>query len=158
MRFPVSVHIFHKNAVECERRCWLYIRIHMCIYSFINGVKYIARTIGSWSCPKSWLRSHVSDGDDRMRQKWWRYQIETFSASLALCVGNSPVTSVYPPHKGRWRGALVFSLICAWINGWVNDGEAGYLRRHRAHYDVTVMEMGQLPNTRISPTHAFKPR
>ena len=42
------------------------------------------------------------------------------------------------PHKGQWRGALVFYLICAWINGWVNNREAGNLRRHRAHYDVTV--------------------
>ena len=30
-------------------------------------------------------------------------------------------------------------LICAWINGWVNNCEAGDLRRHRAHYDVIVM-------------------
>ena len=30
-------------------------------------------------------------------------------------------------------------LICAWINGWVNDPEAGDLRRHRAHYDIIVM-------------------
>ena len=44
------------------------------------------------------------------------------------------------PHKGQWRGALMFSLICAWINGWVNNGEAGDLIRHRAHYDVTVMD------------------
>ena len=42
-------------------------------------------------------------------------------------------------HKGQWRGALVFSLICVWINGWVNNLEAGDLRRYRAHYDVTVM-------------------
>ena len=48
----------------------------------------------------------------------------------------SPVNS---PHKGQWRGALVFSLICTRINGWVNNVEAGDLRRHRAHYDVTVM-------------------
>ena len=47
-----------------------------------------------------------------------------------------PVNS---PHKGQWRGALMFSLICAWINGWVNNGEAGDLKRHRAHHDVTVM-------------------
>ena len=47
-----------------------------------------------------------------------------------------PVNS---PHKGQWRGALVFSLICAWISGWVNDRGVGDLRRHRAHYDVTVM-------------------
>ena len=33
----------------------------------------------------------------------------------------------------------MFSLVCVWINGWVNNGEAGDFRRHRAHYDVTVM-------------------
>ena len=42
-------------------------------------------------------------------------------------------------HKGQWRGALTFSLICAWINSWVNNREAGDLRRHHAHYDVTVL-------------------
>ena len=42
-------------------------------------------------------------------------------------------------HKGQWREALMFSLICACINGSVNNREAGDLRRHRGHYDVTVM-------------------
>ena len=51
-------------------------------------------------------------------------------------IHRSPVIS---PHKGQWRGALMFSLICVWINGWVNNREAGDLRRYRAHYDVTVM-------------------
>ena len=51
-------------------------------------------------------------------------------------IHRSPVNS---PHKGQWRGALMFSLICAWINGWVNSRKAGDLRRHRAHYDVIVM-------------------
>ena len=55
-------------------------------------------------------------------RSWWRHQMETFSALLAI-----------------WRGALMFSLICAWLNGWVNNGEAGDLRRCRAHYDVTVI-------------------
>ena len=45
---------------------------------------------------------------------------------------------VKSPHKGQWRGALMFSLNCAWINGWVHNGEAGDLRRHRAHYHVMV--------------------
>ena len=52
-------------------------------------------------------------------------------------IHRSPVNS---PHKGQWRGALMFTLICAWINGWVNNGEAGDLRRYRAHYDVIVMQ------------------
>ena len=43
------------------------------------------------------------------------------------------------PHKGQWRGFFMFSLICVWINGWVNNREAGDLRRYRAHYNVTVM-------------------
>ena len=49
-----------------------------------------------------------------------------------------PVNS---PHKGQWHRALMFSLICAWINSWVNNRDVGYLRCHSAHYDVTVMQV-----------------
>ena len=52
-------------------------------------------------------------------------------------IHRSPVNS---PHKGQWRGALMFSLICVWIKGRGNNGEAGDLRRNRAHYDVIVMK------------------
>ena len=50
--------------------------------------------------------------------------------------------------KGQWRWALMFSLICTQINGWVNNGEAGDLRCHRAHYDLTVMNYADLPSPR----------
>ena len=43
------------------------------------------------------------------------------------------------PHKTQWRGALMLYLICAWIDGWVNNHESGDLRRHHTHYDVAVM-------------------
>ena len=63
---------------------------------------------------------------------WWCHQMETFSALLAICEGNSP-------HKGQWRRVLMmFSLICAWITYWGNNREAGDFRRHRIHCDVTV--------------------
>ena len=45
------------------------------------------------------------------------------------------------PHKGQWRGALMFSFNCAWLKGWVNNRETGDLGCHRAHYDVIVMRM-----------------
>ena len=51
-------------------------------------------------------------------------------------IHRSPVNSL---HKVQWRRALMLSLICVWINAWVNNREAGDLRRHRAHYDVIVM-------------------
>ena len=65
---------------------------------------------------------------------WWR-QMETSSALLTLCAGNSPVTGEFPSQ----RPVNMFSLICVWINSWVNNRGAGDLRHHHAHYDVIVM-------------------
>ena len=59
------------------------------------------------------------------------------SRAPPLKFGNRP--PVNSAHKGQWRAALMLSLTCAWINGWVNNGGAGDLRRHRLHYDVIVM-------------------
>ena len=74
----------------------------------------------------------------RTRCSWRRHQLETFSAMLVICAGihRSPVNS---PYKGLWRAAFMFSLICTWMNGWVNTREAGDLRCHHAYYDVILM-------------------
>ena len=56
-------------------------------------------------------------------------------------IHRSPANS---PNKGQWRGALMFSLICAWINGWVNNRKAGDLRHHCVHYDVTIMRFVEI--------------
>ena len=63
-------------------------------------------------------------------------------------IHRSPVNS---PHKGQWPGASMFSLICVWINGWVNNREAGDLRHYRGHYDVTVIMYGYLPGDPVCP-------
>ena len=64
--------------------------------------------------------------------------MEAFSALLTFVRGihRSPVNS---PHKGQWHRALMFSLVCARTNGWLHHRDAGDLRRHYAHYDVTLM-------------------
>ena len=64
--------------------------------------------------------------------------METFPRNWPFVQGihRSPVNS---PHKGQWHGAMIFTFICAWINCWVNNRNGGDLRRHRAHYDVTVI-------------------
>ena len=66
--------------------------------------------------------------------------METFSELLAICVGNSLVTDEFPAQS-QWRGTLIFYLIRSCINGWVNNREAGDLRRRSSHYDVTVMNI-----------------
>ena len=69
----------------------------------------------------------------------WRHQMETFSAfncPFGRGIHRSPVNY---PYKGQWRGAWMFSFICAWTNVSVNNQDAGDSRRHRIHYDVSVM-------------------
>ena len=52
--------------------------------------------------------------------------------------------TVNSPHKGQWCGALIFSLICVSTNGWINNRDAGDLRRYRAHHDVKVMGLSRV--------------
>ena len=138
---------------------WHFLLMNYCNYLFIS---WLQRQFGClrWNYgineqvhPKVLGRCNYTS---LSQYSWWRHQMEPFSALLALCAGNSPVpvnsphkgqwgnspVPVNSPHKGQWRRALIFSLICAWINDWVNNREAGDLRRHRGHYDVIVMCCG----------------
>ena len=77
------------------------------------------------------LYQHWGNHDDVMKWKnFLRYW--PFVQGIHRSMVNSP-------HKGQWCGALMFSLICIWINGWENNREPGDLRRHPTHYDVIVM-------------------
>ena len=61
--------------------------------------------------------------------------METFSALLALCVGNSPVTGEFPTQRSVTRSFhFFFDLRLNKELG--NNRDAGDLRRHRADYDV----------------------
>ena len=75
---------------------------------------------------------------------WWRHKMETFPRYRPFVRGIHQWLAD-SPHKGQWRRALVFPLICASTNGWVNNRDAGDLRRHRARCDVTVMLIQSYP-------------
>ena len=121
-------------------------------YRIEQKLCFLIQPLGHESrCPRSWIemcramflnqlnqmKADVEHSDIRVCHdeviKW--KQLPRYWTFLRG-IHRSPVNS---PHKGQWRGALMFSLICAWINGWINNGEAGDLRRHRSHYNVTVM-------------------
>ena len=61
--------------------------------------------------------------------------METFSALLAFCVGNSLVTGEFPTQRPVMGSFDVFFD----LDSWANNGDAGDLRCYRAHYDVIVM-------------------
>ena len=78
-------------------------------------------------------------------QKWlMKYMMTSSNGNIFRVTGHLCGEFTGPrwiPHTKamQWRGALMFTFICARINGWVNNREAGDLRRNRAHYDVIVM-------------------
>ena len=79
------------------------------------------------------LRCQVIISHQTLQNTWWRHKWKHF-----------------PRYWPFVRG--IFSLSWAWINGWVSNREAGDLRRHRTHYDVTVMKLavgkGRTPDLR----------
>ena len=90
----------------------------------------------SWNCYSQETTTHL-----------YQYDVMTWKHfpgywPFVRGIHRSPVNS---PHKGQWRGALMSSLICTRTNGSVNNREAGDLRRHRCHYDVTVMTWRKVP-------------
>ena len=66
--------------------------------------------------------------------------METISVLLALSARNSPVTGEFPSQRPVTQSFDVFFDLRL-NKGLRNIHEAGDLRRHRVHNDVTVMGM-----------------
>ena len=84
--------------------------------------------------------------------------METFSALLAFCAGNSPVTGEFPTQRPVTRSFDVFIDLCL-NKDLVNNQDAGVLRRHRAHYDVTEMNLpvnAPAPILRVPVSNVFQ--
>ena len=119
----------NKSKAPSQRKpvCWLH--FFFWIISLIRLLalllfSYMERPGGQWTPSISWIHDDIIKWKHFLR--YWRF---------VPGIHWSPVNS---QHKGQWCGALMFSLICAWINGLVVNREAGYLRRHRAHYNIRV--------------------
>ena len=69
-------------------------------------------------------------------ESWWRHKMETFSALLAICAGNSPVTGEFPAQRPATRSFDVFFEL--WLNkrlskqlwGWWFETPSRPLWRH----------------------------
>ena len=116
-------------SIQCQEACFRYIifEIKSCLTTNAAMFRLIDLSRIFHALTKSCKHPH---------HRWWRHQMETFPRYWPFVRGihRSPVNS---PHKGQWRGAFMFTLICACINGWVNTRKAGDVRR--IHYDVTAM-------------------
>ena len=131
---PDGPHIGPMNLAIREK--WYNIGIRLVKYHFEYTVLKIHRESKSWPFNPwfNYIKYSGARHDDVIK---WKH----FPRNWPFVWG------IHRSHKGQWRGALMFTLICVWINGWVNNREAGELRRHRGHYDVNVMR---------SPFHSLR--
>ena len=114
------------------------VRWHLYIESGPRGVSFRWWLLMPWIVGSQGVIYYVGWAGPYL-SSWWRHQMETFSVLLALCAGNSPVTGEFLVQRPVTRSFDVFFDLCPGINGWVNNREAGDLRRHRTHCDVIVM-------------------
>ena len=97
-----------------------------CIIFVVNSLFHMHVNHFSWTENQELSWSTFGKLVSLVGHPWWRHQMETLSVSLTLCVG------IFS-HKSRWRGALVFSLICAWTSGDIFHGDA-IKRKHFPRY------------------------
>ena len=156
----VEIQPYHKRATRTQMQSWMHIldykkttgNINWSHHPFCGFILYTNRSdfiaarrsgfesVSFTSSPYALVVTHLisladlqvlHNHDDVIKWKHFpRYW------PFVRGIQRSPVNS---PHKSQWRGALIFSLISAWRNGWVNNDEGGDFRSHRAHYDVIVM-------------------
>ena len=86
---------------------------------------------------------------------WWRHQMETFSALLALCARNSPVPGEFPAQRPVMRSFVVFFDLRP-KNGWINNGEAGDLRRYCTQFDVIVLSVVNSARSLFSESRSLR--
>ena len=129
----MSVGVDHLDLGECKRRniaigytpdVSTNATAELTVALLLSTARHLPEGISTHRAP--WLSS------------WWRHQTDTFSALLALCARNSPVTGEFPAQRPVTRSFDVF-FFGAWIKGWVSNREAGNLRRYHVYNDVTVM-------------------
>ena len=122
--------------------------VWMCVYLFGTSccLHDLSQTVLEYSCK---LLLKILSHDDVIKWKHFpRYW------PFVRCAGNSPATGEFPTQRPVTRSFDVFFDLRL-INGWVNNGEAGDLRRHRAQYIVTIMLLAffQVSNTEWLVSH-----
>ena len=137
------------GAIRQHATTWTNVDPSLCLHMTSRGHSALFIQTYNWKKMKIYINFHKSLFMPYSKRKmmymyiyssWWRHQTEFFFVLLALCEGNPQVNDGFPSyHKGQWRGALTFSLSCAWNNSWANNRDAGDWRRHCAHYDSNVI-------------------
>ena len=85
----------HRSATDGTQVIYIY------IWNIEGHVKVQENVMG-------YVERQIKDGWTHTQKPWWRHQMETFSALLAICAGNSPVPGEFPTQRPVTRSFDVF--------------------------------------------------
>ena len=99
----------NRNSTCVARNCAVKGHLH-CFNNIHSNTLSTCRTYGVTSVePRIYFSSFTCHNSVlNMDMSWWRHQVETFSALLAICAGNSPVTGEFPTQRPVTRSFDVF--------------------------------------------------
>ena len=132
----LSIHALNLMAVWLKRHCYLRL-IRVISSDILCGVITYPSSEVNFGSVKEMPDKFPRILDQGCDVIIWKHFPRYWSFMRGIL--RPPVDS---PCKSQWRGALICSLMCAWTNVWSNSPDAGDLRRHGAHCDVTVMWIG----------------
>ena len=115
LTFNISFFSYHEGNT-----CISGIRVHWNTYEW-SGVRFLLCS------PEKYEDTHINIA-------WWRHQIETFSALLAICAGNSPVPGEFPAQMASnaenvcisWRHHEMYWVVPKWIEHITTNVSNGY--------------------------------
>ena len=110
-KWPVTRKMFPFDDVIMDK-LWRFVTVANIIHVHFNELLDIIPIISCFLLETNLQTRHLASRPDNGRPAWWRHQMETFSALLAFCAGNLPVTGE-SHHRGQWRGAFMYCLIYA---------------------------------------------
>ena len=104
---------FHKRYLQMHfRECNVLYFDWNFIEAFSLGSNWQYLSIGwDYSAPSHWEEPALERAGSENVQSWWRHQMETYSALLAICAGNSPATGEFPAQRPVTRSFDVFFVL-----------------------------------------------
>ena len=123
------------NSIPADRSTWWHSTLEQ-----RTPKKTVRLAIRLWGAADQCTMSQVPISIPWHRESWWRHQMETFSALLAICAGNSPVPGEFPTQRPVTRSFDVYfdlrpnkRLSKQWW-GWWFETQSWSLWHHRNEY------------------------
>ena len=133
-----AVIILINYYTNCKYKCY---KLHVNMCDSCHNNSWYSSTAANGYCGANHMLPTLRFHDDVIRWKQFPHYYLFLRG-----IHRSPVNF---PHKGQWRQTLMFSLIWAWINHWVNNCEAGDLRPSSLrslwrHCDVSISQNSEI--------------